>query len=755
MANPEWKEFSIQLPGNDLLEGARNALETLMVFLEILKAILETVKLFLIDFGNPIRAIVEALIGLIIDLFESLKRTGLFGYYDIPNPLDDPNFENNKGGYTAFTNRFIASLGDTRDPNRPQPAAGFTQSGFTLIVADAEGPIELMRLIKILMGFFGKEFLQPKYAPPANVKVLPLGDSGDPVLNIVDLFQEKPEDLVVSWALPPSGRPGDPGFSDIVESFSTDFFPPKWLIEKSSLDVTGEVDIKSVNDAGAVGRVTAVVETEFELRGIPGDTIETKIKLNDEYNDPFIRFEEYIVIDATNESATFFLGQLGTFRYIDTDVEPGKTYYYRVRAFSGDLPVTDKGQLALKISEDVVDRRKMVVWPGEVTMGQASAVIRVRLPEFVEDFDVIEVLQRTFQVAYSLNFHQLQDPEAKFIAQPTGPRSQAQIASGGQAGAPIPPTEPSQVGVGEIDDLAGVLASAKFIPIVGALIPDSFGTPDPVTGLGRELPWQTKGILLNSTRIANLVAGSLLEAGSGPESMKDFFELPLPKGPVGVTPANETLAAQTNLKDLVFKITEVQPPEVTVTTAGRGQRTTRTTAPIDLAATQAAARLYADAFEDVDVRLNMVAAISFFRRFTLGGTPPDWVSISVFRDIIPWGAQLLYELLAKMQALLDAFSGVIDEIKAFIDLLIRKINTLERFLEYLISILDFIAKLSVGFFILSVPSTGGDTGEWARLIDNAGGTPPSSGPGGYSGGVGLAYVAIDVSAFTAAFSLLF
>ena len=108
-----------------------------------------------------------------------------------------------------------------------------------------------------------------------------------------------------------------------------------------------------------------------------------------------------------------------------------------------------------------------------------------------------------------------------------------------------------------------------------------------------------------------------------------------------------------------------------------------------------------------------------------------------------------------MQALLDAYKGVIDEIKAFIDLIIRKIETLERLLQYLIALLDFIESLSVGFFILSVPETEGDSAEWARLIDNAGGNPPPSGPGGYSAGVGLAYVAIDIGPFAEAFKLIF
>lgn len=698
-----------------------------MVFLEILKAILETVKVFLIDFGNPIRALVESLIGLIVDLFETLKRTGLFGYYDLPNPLIDPNFDRHYGGYQAFVARFKNSLVDNRDPNRPQPSAGATKSGFTLIVADAEAATGLVKLIKVLLSFFGKEFLQPQYGVPANVKVLPLGDDGDPILSIAKLFQDEPTSFVVSWALPPTGRPGDPGFSDLVQSFSTDFYPPKFLIEKSSKDVSGEMDIGDLNSDDAVGQVTAVVPTSFEVRGQPGVVVDQKVKLFDEYDDPFIRFEKYIVIDLANAPTTFVLGQLGTFRWIDDDVEPNKTYFYRVRAFSGDLAVDDESLIfpSVEPSTNVVENRPLITWPGTdpaapPVMGRASPVIRARLPKFVEDFDVLETLNRTFQVGYSLNFHQPQDPDAKFDA----------------TGQPIEPTVASDVGVGTMDDIAGSLAAFEAIPVIGDAV-SGFLAPDPVTGKGGELPWQQTLVQRNSIRLSNAVAGALLEAG-GAEGLKDFFEGSLPHGQAGFSPQNDTVAGLTNLKDMVFKFTEVQDNAL----AGQG-------------GAQDAAVLYGDWFVDVRVRQNIVDAINYLKTFTLGGNPPDWVSISIFKDIIPWSGQLLYEMLAKMQALLDAYSGVINEIKAFIDLLIRKINTLEEFLKYLISLLDFISKLSAGFYILSVPSTEGDVSEWGRLIDNAGGTPPPSGPGGYTGGVGLAYVAPDVGPFAAAFKLIF
>ena len=74
----DWQTLVIKPVGKDLLEPVRQVLETLLIFLEILKAILDTIKTFLIDFGNPIRALVEALIRLVeeerLDRIESLTK---------------------------------------------------------------------------------------------------------------------------------------------------------------------------------------------------------------------------------------------------------------------------------------------------------------------------------------------------------------------------------------------------------------------------------------------------------------------------------------------------------------------------------------------------------------------------------------------------------------------------------------------------------------------------------------------------------
>lgn len=727
-ANPNWEALSFQFPGEDLLEPARNIMETLMVYLEVTKTVLETVKAFLIDFGNPIRALVEALLSLILDLFETLKRTGVYAWFDVPDPLIDPNFNRFVGGFPAFTTRFKAGLYDSRDPNRPQPIAGTLMGGFTIIVADAESPLALLKLIQVLLRFFGKEFLTPRYPAPANFRVLPIkvnaDGSGDPILALTALFKEQPDQIAVEWSLPPASNPGDPGFSDLIQAFSIGFIPPKFLIEKSEINpASATIPASALPDAESVGQVTMSVPTKFRARG-KGEYLQRTVRLVDFYKDPFLKFQKYIVVDSSTNSPTFFLGQLGTFRYIDRDVEQNKTYYYRVRAFSGSLALNGDTVPFEAPKLDVIDATPYVDWPASDTsdapvMGKSTPTTLIVLPTYPEKFDVIENLKRIFQTAFSLNFHQ--------------PPPAAQLDSNGD---PIPPSD-TDIGKGSLQQLAGALTSFEALPLVGGTIASITAVtekfqPDPATGLLPTPPWDDARVRRNATRLANIVASAMMQANSA-VAFKALMEGAFPKG----APSVQGLSAS-SLSELVYGITSVQAPQE----AGQP-------------ALQTAGVVYARCFDDATVRENVLAAVDFCKAFTLIGTPPNWIQVSVLRDIVPWSGQIIYDMLAKMQALLDAYSGVIAEIKAFIDLIVQKIDTLENFLEYLTSILNFIESLSLGFYILSVPSTDGDVNEWVSLIDNAGGTKPPSGPGGYTGGVAFAYVAPDVTPFKAAFDLIF
>jgi len=719
-----WLSFNFQIPGQDILASVKNILEVLLVFLEILKAILQIIQVFLLDFGNPIKALVEALIKLILELFDSLKKSGFYGYFDVPDPSKDPNFFRQLGGYQAFLTRFKGSVLDARDPSRPQPTPGFSESGFIMFVVDADNIQTLLKLINALLNFFGKDLISPQYGPPANVKVLPIGDSGDPILAVAKVFSSQPKALAVEWSLPTNQQPPDPGFSDLASMVGQEFVPPKFLIEKSSRSLNEEVDAGSLGDASAVGTVVVEQETNFELRGKPGKRIKRKVKAVDDYGDLFIKFEKYIVVSTSSNTGTFFLGQLGKFRYIDKDVDFDKTYFYRVRAFSGDLTVSN-GNISFKAPKAVEvngqNTGQMVVkWPGKAVIGKSSGVVRARLVKFPPNFDIIGDLKMLFQTAFSLNFH-LEKP------------GDVQFDGGGN---PIPANRTDVIGRGLLVRQASLLAGLESLPFLGsfaknALRPGEFTGVNPVDGSPVQQPWQTTSVRRASARLANDVASALLESGS---SLIEQFRALMQGGPPAGQINIDGFDGANTLEKMVQQFTGV--PEDGIVLADGAVR-------------------YANAYADPTFRRNIAAAINFVTSFTLGGVPPDWVRISLLRDIIPWSASMLYDLIAKIQALVDAYRGVFDEIAAFITMLIRKIDVLERFIKYLISLLDFVLSLSIGAYILFLPVTSDGIAGWFEAIDTAGGSKPPSGPAGYTAGVAIAYTAPSVAGFAAPLKIIF
>ena len=735
-----WHQFTFSIPGKDILKKVRSGLETLVTFLEVIKAILETIKVFLIDFGNPIKAIVEGILRLLNQLFETLKRTGMFAYFDHPDSkgmFKDPEVWKNFGGYKAFINRFKGSLLDARDPNRPQPVSGATQSGFILLVVDSGEAFKMLYLMRQLLRFFGKDFTAPQYAPPVNFKAMPMGDKGDPIFRLSAVFASQPESVLLEWGTPSAQQPPDPGFSDLVTMLGTELYPPKFLIERAEQPVNQELSSDALTVPYSTGTLYHTYESDFEVRGKPNKRANRKVQVVDQYGDPFIKFSSYQVVSLTDTPDTFLLGQLGKFRYIDKNVDFDKTYYYRVRAFSGDLAIdSTSGQVQFNPADlnnrDLSRNVYMLKWPGPdqahgPVMGRPSAIARVRLSRFPAGFDVVGVLRNLFQTAFSLNFHLAPTPGSVFDSN----------------GNPLNGTSASEVGKGSLQRQGGNLAALVNVPVIGAAAAELSGPqqsfqPNPVTGKLPEQPWQNGRVRRQSARLANTVASALLESGSG--AIEQFRAVmqgsPLPGG----IPSSKLLTSTNTIQGLCSELTKVYSNS-------------------DFTGEEAeqAARLYGDVYADVAYRKNILLAVNFVTSLTLGGSPPDWIKVSVFRDIIPWSGQFLYDMLAKIQALLDAFNGIIKEIKDFIDLLVRKIDAMERFIKYLISILDFIESLVVGAYVLKLPQTSGGVNEWFSAIDNAGGQAPPSGPMGYTAGVALAYVGdtLLASGISAAWNLIF
>lgn len=748
----DWKVFKFEIPGKDLLEPVRAVLQTLLVFLEILKTILETIKAFLIDFGNPIRALVEALIKLIEELFESLRVTGLFALFDIPDLANDPNFSNHRGGLDQFKARFKASLFDTKDFNRPQPRPGSTTGGFILLAVAATDVSRIVARLEALMKFFGMGWSMPRFAAPANFKVAAIGAGGDPILDVAKVFTDGPiEKIQLQWTLPTTVDSPSPGFGDTFTRLAAEFKPPQWLIEKSEGNPLSEkIELTQMDIPMASGIVTFERPTNFAA-GLGGsfEGNEPQLRkeiLRDQWGEPVVKFHGYKVVGEA--SATGLMGiTMGRYRFIDTDVEAGKTYYYRVRSFNGKLAVNSSGVLTSPMSDykqlasGEADKQNVPYfeYPGtNVVMGQASPIVRAAVPVDLGDFDVYESLKNLFLTAFSLDFHQAMLADYKFD----------------DDGFPVPPSTPiTGVGRGSLEGLGdGIreIVSYVAVDVLGAAgsiyeawKPDQY--PDSVPP---ELPWEDGQVRFDSARLAGIVASAMMQLGDVAFSYRALMTGPLPRGAVATGSGHEPskIRGESTLDDVTAAFTERQHKE--------GSDVWTTIYTVDLAGAQTFFLGYTD---DVELRLNILAAINFIKTFTLGGVPPDWISISPLRDIIPWSADLIYKLLDAIDALLSAFAGVLDEIRAFIDLIIRKINALEALIQVLIDILNFVESLQISANMLVVPSVSGDATAWAQEVDNAGTAALAEGlaPTDYAAGIALAYVAADIAAFQAAFTVIF
>ncbi len=746
----DWKTFQLQVPGKDALEPIREILEKLLIFLEVLKAILTTIQMFLVDFGNPLKALIEALIKLIEELFEALKKSGFFMYLDVPVSTEDPGFDKMRGGFVSFMTRFKNSLFDPKDFNRPQPR-GSNKGGFVLMVLEADDPWNLILAIIKFLAFFGKGFSVPRFQAPENFKAIPVGDSGDPILAVASYFTEGPiESIQLQWTLPSTQESADPGLGDAIMKVWGEFVPPSFLIEKSTVNpMANRISAESDLNGSGAGLVEYDRVTTFEVNG-EGTKFVKKEDLKDDAGEQVLKYEEYIKVGQTTQ----LMGALGKFRYIDNDVVADQDYYYRVRAYTGDLKIDESakkldwsGSLAkldtTKHKRDFANNSKVatIKWPAQdenspVVMGAPTGQVKARIPVDLGDFDLIAVLRALFKTAFSLDFHQQPrtgEVDGKVV----------QLAEFNSDGTPKTGSFARDIGRGLLVNNAGILAGLNWIPLIGMLTElESVGElhkPDETTGVIPPAPWTNFNVIRMSARLADATASAMLDIGSSVlYAFRDLMRS-LPNGTIPFEP----LQSLTTLEEVVFQLTATEDY-----IAREGEQAV-------IRGVLDAVKAYLLGYDNAELRLNVQTAIIFIKNFTLGGVPPDWISVVPLRDIIPWAGEVLYDILELIRALLDAFQGILDEINNFIEALIRKIEALEAFIQFLIDMLNFIESLQIAFFLLSIPDIDGPITEWVREIDLAGGDKPISGQSGYSAGICLAYVAPNIDAFITAFEIIF
>ena len=174
--------------------------EVINLTFDLINSALDFIASLLIDFTNPLKPIIEAIIALLDSFIADLRNFGWYLTYDreeVKKPL-----EKLLGGYPAFESRMVEKLLDVGDPTRPNfspESKVFAMTFFVGADASSLGAIiaQIKKLLKLFLSLKGPS---DKAAAPVNVEV---GYYNDVVGEIQIPNKFKPDGVRVKWNLPP------------------------------------------------------------------------------------------------------------------------------------------------------------------------------------------------------------------------------------------------------------------------------------------------------------------------------------------------------------------------------------------------------------------------------------------------------------------------------------------------------------------------------------------------------------------------
>lgn len=306
----EWQSFNLQDlmpdPIISLANGVDNFVSPVKTILTLIKSVLNLVKIFLVDSNSALAAVLKKVQNIINDYVSDLSSTGIYilpifprsNYYD-PNVIADSGFSKYLasigGGSAAFKRRVIDSFNDVYDGNRPQFSSSAKVGAFVIAV-DSGNLVDVISGITALQNIFSATTFEPEIQAPSNVNAI--GDDTTITLrwqlpefitfNVMGLFnQRKVLEFINGFNIYRSEQPGQ-------LAIATEDNQEKKIKKGDVIDFSGNV-----------------------VTPINGNT---PIKSNN-YSYLFKNF------DGRGSSTVQSLG----FEYPDTGLTNNKTYYYVVR----------------------------------------------------------------------------------------------------------------------------------------------------------------------------------------------------------------------------------------------------------------------------------------------------------------------------------------------------------------------------------------------------------------------------------------
>jgi len=362
--NAEWVSVSIKLPEDlqETLTQVNDILDVVSTTLEVTATLLETLKTFLVDVSNPLAALVSTLLDLVETILTDLNNTGLYLYADLPKSSDQGFGANLKGGMPAWRGRMGYALLSPDVSNRPNFGSSASVVSFHLVVTSGDIG-KLMSSFGFLMALF-KQKASPNMNPPKNFQVRSVNEEFykkyyvNGYINNAKIKTEESRLVSTTTPLTEEFLSGGGAVSiedlDLVlrydwltgEEYILDKFSGGILANGGIPDtalLTWKLDQKLIPNSFRIERTETQggkVKT-YSAKDSSGTEVAKNEKLKDEEGEPVREAE---TIDTMTVDYGYGKTMTGAshemFEYLDTTVESGKSYWYRVVPVYGSQSTT-------------------------------------------------------------------------------------------------------------------------------------------------------------------------------------------------------------------------------------------------------------------------------------------------------------------------------------------------------------------------------------------------------------------------------
>lgn len=731
MAN--WTQISIKF---DIFEPIRPPIQNTLQILEtieaILEAILDILKPFFLDLLNPLRAIIALLLASVRAIINQIRSSG-FSILLVHPDFSQPDFagvlHSVSGAYPRFESKVIAKFFDTADAFRPQYPPGSSVALLVLYIG-ADAPGDLLGLLFSLLALIRHPIQLTGLPAPVDIKALPVNKSGSSISQFRRLFDSDLNQAVqLEWRMPqsPSGL-NAPGFAGQLVSFYNQFRFPNFIIERtgpfpqdegaSELSTQGDA-IYIETSSQTIGK--GVVDGIIAKYDFP--SVSSKSVVREDDGSIYKNFPTKIAIrfgsngaaesnvpqgSSSNATTTLITGlATGIYKYLDADPEliPGKTYYYRIRAFFGDatsyLQLTSNHPDAVKSFTVVSGNSRVLRTLPKLTLGRPSRIVKGFVPRKLVDasgqsiaFNIYNDIFRAIQAGILLNFELPSAYPLSSGVPNTVFRNEQRTGWGtlSMLGGQLGPLKANSNKSNEL--ISNIIFQAAARRLANSVATILFSNPALVDLLAKQ--WVSGGV--------QSVVDRLLSADFLQEEPWSFI------GVIGgITP------------NVALQIDDYLAQEDNYIASGP------ITGPVPLTSIA-----YLKPFATVEERLALAGFIQSALSVVSSQTSYlAWYSVTV-GDLFPALIPSLFDFEQFLKSLLKALESAIKEIQDIVETLIQKINALIQILQTLDEILSLF-NINVTVSVLVASSANGSAESLAQELLQSKDKPSQSPFGLHSG----------------------